>query len=173
MASFPIIKIARIFIEDDAKMIAFSNGDVLYYCYWYGRYRRLSNKSFVATNLKKCLCPNGKPTYPDDTLIYHVGDIYEVVELNKKDNLTIVKVSKHEIPSDADGILCDFSYSAINKGLSNGSVSSTKSIIVNLYFNDGSRASINATSDPIWLDAEAGMQVEHFTFKSLNFYNLL
>ena len=104
-----------------------------------------------------------------------MGDNYELVELEKKSpTLTIVKVSKHEIPADCGMVEnLDFSYSSFDKHHFADVSIDGKRIIFNLYFDDGSKASIDALGDPIWLDAKVGMKVEHFSFKSLHIYNLL
>lgn len=95
---------------------------------------------------------------------------------------TIKKVSIHEVTSEFTASMNgDFSYKwahfIINKGKAEGSISGSAKggtrTIVNIFFENGKKATIEASSDPIWLDAEPGMQVEHYRFGDKNFYNLL
>ena len=170
-----IIKIDRSLVNNENTTICLSNGDILYYSLFWCEWRKLSNKSKVVTNFKRYIYDSkGEKNHPDGALVYKSGDNYELVELEKKNNLTIVKVSKHEISSEVGAFIkCDFSYSSFNKACFNKNGLLAKNIILNIYFDDGSNASINALDDPIWLDAKAGMSVEHFTFKTLNIYKLL
>jgi len=95
---------------------------------------------------------------------------------------TIKKVSVHEVTSEFTASMNgDFSYKwanfIINKGEAKGSISGSAKggmrTIVNIFFDNGKYATIEASSDPIWLDAEPGMQVEHYRIGDKNFYNLL
>lgn len=170
MIQCQIVKIDRCTWKDEDRVICLSNGEVLCYGgFWVERWYRLSDKSEVITDF------NHYEKYPEGTLVYKVGDNYELAKLEKKElNLTIEKISKHEILADYGTIgKLDFSYSSFSKCYFNDGSLEGKRVIVNLYFDDGSKASIDALNDPIWLDAKVGMKVEVFTFKSLHIYNLL
>ena len=116
--------------------------------------------------------------YPQGTLVYKSGNNYELVNLQKRGVLTIKKVSTHQVSSEFNASLNgDFSYRSFIVGRGSGSLRGSASggtrTIVNVFFDNGTSATIEASKDPIWLDAEAGMKVEHSTYKSINIYKLL
>lgn len=175
MKQCQFVKVDRCTMRDGDWVICLSNGEVLCYGgFWSPEWHRLSDKSKVVTDFSE-RTHKKHPEFPEGTLVYKMGDNYELAELEKKSpTLTIVKVSKHEIPAYC-GIIgkLDLSYSSFNKRRFTDNHTAGKRIIVNLCFDDGSKASIDALDDPIWLDADVDMKVEHFSFKSLHIYNLL
>ncbi len=155
-------------IENETEFISLSNGEVLYYGgFWITMWRRLADDSKVIINFGS----HGLKGYPEGTLVYKAGDSYQIVKLKQLADLTISDISQHEVSSDCD-ISCDFSYTSFNKGSINN-ICCSKHIIINILFNDGTRASVSASDDPVWLDAKVGMKVQHYTFKAINVYNLV
>ena len=155
-------------IENETEFISLSNGEVLYYGgFWITMWRRLADGSKVIIDLGS----HGLKRYPEGTLFYKAGDSYHITKLKQLSDLTICDISQHEVSSDCD-ISCDVSYTAFNKR-SNNNICCSKHIIINILFNDGTRASISASDDPVWLDAKVGMKVQHYTFKAMNVYSLV
>ena len=103
---------------------------------------------------------------------------YTRVSLQKVGTYTIKKVSVHDVNSEFTASMkADFSYRSFlyrrASGSASGSAKGGTRTIVNIFFENGKKATIEASSDPIWLDAEPGMQVEHYRIGDKNFYNLL
>ncbi len=116
--------------------------------------------------------------YPSGTLVYKSGMTYDLVNLQKRGILTIKKISSHQVSSEfSASIKGDFSYHSFIIGNGSGSIRGSASggtrTIVNVFFDDGTYATIEASKDPIWLDAEPGMNVEYSTYKDMNIYKLL
>ncbi len=160
--------IVGVTIENGTGFISLSNGEVLY-CGGLGitKWRRLADDSRVIIDFGS-RDPN---EYPEGTLVYKAGDSYQIVKLKQLADLTISDISQHEVSSDCD-ISCDFTYSSFNKRSINN-ICCSKHIIINILFNDGTRASVSASDDPVWLDAKVGMKVQHYTFKAMNVYSLV
>ena len=108
---------------------------------------------------------------------------YTRVSLQKVGTYTIKKVSVHEVTSEFTASMNgDYSYKWAHvliagggkaKGSVSGSAKGGPRTIVNIFFENGKKATIEASEDPIWLDAEPGMQAEHYQLGDKNFYNLL
>ena len=111
------------------------------------------------------------------------GNTYTRVSLQKVGTYTIKKVSVHEVTSEFTASMSgDYSYKWAHvliagggkaKGSISGSAKGGTRTIVNIFFENGKKVTIEASQDPIWLDAEPGMQVEHYRIGTNNFYNLL
>ena len=96
---------------------------------------------------------------------------------------TIQMASVHEVNSDFSANMnVDFSYKLAFVVLAGGGKATSQAIgsakggsrtIVNIFFDNGKKITIEASTDPIWLDAEPGMQVEHYRIGSKDYYNLL
>lgn len=120
--------------------------------------------------------------YPQGTLVHKSegGLIYRLVNLKKIGTYTISKARIHEVNSEMiSSMSADYSYRmwmlayAKGTGKQKETSSGGTRTIVNLFFSNGQNATIEASSDPIWLDAEEGMQVEHWQWKDYNVYKLL
>ena len=123
----------------------------------------------------------------DKTFIYHVGKTYWVETINHKKTHTIKKVTVREVSRENEAELNgDFSYNGFlalwrgigggigkAKGKVSGSMRGGKKTVVNVFFEDGGYASINASDDPIWLEAESGMKVELYKLRDTKIYKLI
>lgn len=154
-----------------SQTMCLSNGDILTYSLQWGVWEN-EDKSPTQANFVV-----GK-NYPAGTLVYKSGNNYEVINLQKTGTLIIKKVATHQVSSDFNASLKgDFSYHSFIVGNGSGSIRGSASggtrTIVNVFFDNGTSATIEASKDPIWLDAEAGMKVEHHVYKDMNIYKLL
>ena len=117
--------------------------------------------------------------YAEGTLVQKIGKLYRLVNLRKVGQYTIDRIRIHEITAEqAETMSGDFTYkryawSGKAKGQIKSSSSGGSRTIVNIYFTNGKHATIEASKEPIWLDAEKGMQVEHYQWGNDNVYNLL
>lgn len=159
-----------------SQTICLSNGDIIKYdgafqC-WYNpdigdRYNAQCITTFVPGR-----------NYASGTLVYKAGRNYEVIALQKRGTLTIKKTATHQVNSEFNASLKgDFSYHSFIVGNGSGSIRGSASggtrTVVNVFFDNGTSATIDASKDPIWLDAEAGMKVEHHVYRNMNIYKLL
>ncbi len=106
------------------------------------------------------------------------GNTFTRVSLQKVGTYTIKKVSIHDVNSEFTASMkADFSYRSFlyrrASGSASGSAKGGTRTIVNIFFENGKKVTLEASEDPIWLDAEPGMQVEHYRIGDKNFYNLL
>ena len=123
----------------------------------------------------------------DSTFIYHIGHTYWVETVTYESTLMIKSVKVHEVKSETSASLNgDFSYNSFlalwkgigggigrSKGHISGSLQGGTKTIVNLIFENGTFASIEAAADPIWLDAMAGMKVKLYKLRNTKLYVLL
>lgn len=155
--------------------IYLSNGDVIKYdnysSYWY-------IDGSCCHHHGKCMTSfiPGR-NYPSGTLVYKSGKSYDIVDLQNMGTLTIKKVTVHQVSSEfSASIKGDFSYHSfiIGNGSGNirGSATGGRRTIVNVFFDNGMAATIEASSEPLWLDAEPGMKVEHYRYRDINVYKL-
>ncbi|MBQ8871035.1 MAG: hypothetical protein IJ019_06650 [Alphaproteobacteria bacterium] len=155
-------------------MVYLSNGDVLMW-YIHNCWELQTPKGYKPVHSTLIA---GKD-YPVGTLIYKSGNNYEVVNLHKVGIYTIKKVKAHDVSSEYDASLNGhFSYGGflgIHNGSGNisGKLSGGVKTVVNIFFENGKTATIDASKEPIWLDVEYGMKVEHYTYKGMNIYKLL
>lgn len=96
---------------------------------------------------------------------------------------TIKKASVHEVNSEFSANMnADLSYKCFFVILTGGGKATSQATgsakgglrtIVNIFFDNSKNITIEASTDPIWLDAEPGMQVEHYRIGNRDCYNLL
>lgn len=156
-------------------IICLSNGDILRYSEQWGGWQNEEQRG--CSKICQANFVFGKK-YPEGTLVYKAGNNYELVNLQKRGILTIKKVSPHQVSSEFNSYLKgDFSYSSFligyGRGHINGSASGGTRTVVNVFFDNGTSATMEASQDPIWMDAEPGMKVEYYSFKDMNIYKLL
>ncbi len=113
------------------------------------------------------------------SLIEKRGHSYTAVTMKKISDKIIKYAKIHQVSEDFNASLYgSFSYTSflsISKaiGRAKGEASGGKKTIVNVVFTDNTSASIEASEDPIWLEAAAGMKVEHYKCGTCNIYKLL
>lgn len=172
----------------DGSYVYLSNGQILRYCLSTNEWGKVTTKGWVLFDEGET-CSNKVATFPVTLGANNlVGqkfqkryDTFTPVTLQKVGTYTIKKVSVHEVTSEFTASMNgDFSYKGafiMNRAKAKGSVSGSAKggprTIVNIFFENGKKATIEASEDPIWLDAEPGMQAEHYRFGDKNFYNLL
>lgn len=154
-----------------SQTMCLSNGDILTYSLQWGVWEN-EDKSPTQANFTL-----GK-NYPAGTLVYKAGNNYEVINLQQRSTLTITKVSPHQVSSEFNASLSgSFSYNSFIFGHGFGNIKGRAfggtRTIVNVFFDNNTSATIEASQDPIWLDAEPGMKVVHYTYKNMNIYKLL
>ncbi len=166
-------------LEYNHSKICFSDGS----CMYYQNDRTISNKGWLyiaSDNSYRCMVnfPVTLGSNIKGNKYQKHGNTFTRVSLQKVGTYTIKKVSVHEVTSEFTASMnADFSYRGFFYRRANGSASGSAKggprTIVNIFFENGKKATIEASSDPIWLDAEPGMQVEHYRIGTKNFYNLL
>ena len=173
-----IVKVEMEGISPDTRVhaIYLSNGDVLFSYGSNDWMRRVPDKKTVDADFINCR------HYAQGTLVHKSegGLIYRLVDLKKIGTYTISKARVHEVNSEMiSSMSADYSFKmwallhAKGTGKERAASSGGTRTIVNLFFSNGKNASIEASSDPIWLDAEQGMQVEHWQWGDYNVYKLL
>lgn len=116
--------------------------------------------------------------YAEGTLVQKTGKLYRLMNLKKVGTYTIDRVRVHNVTAEQAATMSgDFTYRRYVAAKAEGKIKSSSSggsrTIVNVYFTNGKYATIEASKDPIWLDAEKGMQVEHYQWSDDNVYKLL
>jgi len=136
----------------------------------------------IKTNL-----PNFREVSKDKDFIYHVGKLYLVETITYKGTLTIKSATVHEVKTETSAALNgDFSYNgflAFWKGIGggigkargkiSGSMRGGQKTVVNLIFDNGTYASIEASDEPIWLEAKTGMKVKLYKLRDAKLYELI
>ena len=166
-------------LEYNHSTICFSDGSWMYY----QNDRTISNKGWVhISSDSRCRCMVSFPVTLGSNIkgnkYQKHGNTFTRVSLQKVGTYTIKKVSVHDVNSEFTASMkADFSYRSFlyrrASGSASGSAKGGTRTIVNIFFENGKKATIEASEDPIWLDAEPGMQVEHYRIGDKNFYNLL
>ncbi len=113
------------------------------------------------------------------TLIEKRGRSFTTVTMKKLPD-KIIKYAKirqvsDEFNASLYGCFGYNSFLSISKGIGRvkGEASGGKRTVVNVVFTDNSSTSIEASEDPIWLEAKANMKVEHYKCGTYNIYKLL
>jgi len=174
------------------KQVLLSNGHYLYrkgnHLHLYGAMALppsiswLNSKGKIKTNLS-----DFRDVPKDKAFIYHVGQTYWVETISYKGTLTIKSVKVHEVKRETsaslngdfshDGFLALFKGTGGGYGNANGKISGSMrggtKTVVNLVFDNGTYASIEAADEPIWLDAEAGMKVKLYKLRDTKLYELI
>ena len=171
-------------LEYNHSIICFSDGSWMYY----QNDRTISNKGWVyiaSDDRHRCMVnfPVTLGSNIKGNKYQKHGNTFTRVSWQKVGTYTIKKVSVHEVTSEfAASMSGDYSYKWAHvliagggkaKGSISGSARGGTRTIVNIFFENGKKVTIEASQDPIWLDAEPGMQVEHYRIGTKNFYNLL
>ena len=171
-------------LEYNHSKICFSDGS----CMYYQNDRTISNKGWLyiaSDNSYRCMVsfPVTLGSNIKGNKYQKHGNTFTRVSLQKVGTYTIKKVSVHEVTSEFTASMSgDYSYKwayviiaggGKAKGSISGSAKGGPRTIVNIFFENGKKVTIEASEDPIWLDAEPGMQVEHYRIGDKNFYNLL
>ena len=156
----------------DRSVVYLSNGDILSWA-WTATWKLIHPDEYTVTSdLKQGY------NYPEGTLVQKTGKLYKLIDLKKVGVYTIERVRTHTVTAEqAENMAGDFSYRRLLYARANGKIRSSASggsrTIVNVYFTNGQYATIEASDDPIWLDAEKGMQVEHYQWSNVNVYKIL
>ena len=167
--------------------VTLSNGDILEYCaYETGALLPKANPGYRGWILLDKDGYHGKKVNFSTRIGYNIrgakyqkyGNTYTPFHPERVGIYTIKKVSIHDVNSEFTASMnADFSYRGFfyrrASGSASGSAKGGTRTIVNIFFENGKKATIEASSDPIWLDAEPGMQVEHYQVGNQNYYNLL
>lgn len=168
-----IVSVVRCDCKDGYSKVYLSNGEVLDQG-WLNNWILIYPDEYdVTTDLVR-----GRK-YAEGTLVQKTGKLYKLVDLKKVGVYTIDRVRTHTVTAEqAESMAGDFSYRGIftyrrAEGKIKSSVSGGSRTIVNVYFTNGQYATIEASNDPIWLDAEKGMQVEHYQWSNVNVYKIL
>ena len=169
-----IVSIVRCDVIEPGKRskVYLSNGDILSWA-WLAEWDLIYPDEYtVNSDLKQGYY------YPEGTLVQKTGKLYKLVNLKKVGTYTIERVRTHTVTAEqAETMAGDFSYRRLLHGRADGKIRSSASggsrTIVNVYFTNGEYATIEASTDPIWLDAEKGMQVEHYQWSNVNVYKIL
>lgn len=107
------------------------------------------------------------------------GLFYTMVSMYKVSDKTIKYAKIRQVSSEFNASLYgSFSYGTFlsiggGRGNISGNASGGKRTLVNIVFTDNTSTSIEASEDPIWLEAAAGMKVEHYKCGTCNIYKLL
>lgn len=113
------------------------------------------------------------------SLIEKRGCVYTAVTMKKVSDKIIKYAKIHQVSKDFNASLYgSFSYGTFlsiggGSGSISGNASGGKRTLVNIVFTDNTSTSIEASEDPIWLEAAAGMKVEHYKCGTCNIYKLL
>ena len=141
-----------------------------------------NDDEYIKTNLS-----DFRDVPKDKCFIYHIGKTYWVETISYKGTLTIKSVKVREVKRETSASLNgDFSYDSFfalfegtggGGGSANGKISGSMrggtKTVVNLIFDNGTYASIEASDEPIWLEAEAGMKVKLYKLRNTKLYELI
>ncbi len=117
-------------------------------------------------------------SYPKGTLVQKTGCVYTLVRLHKIADKVIKYASTREVSSAFSGEMSgSFSYGSFlaiggGSGSISGQFSGGTKTVVNVVFTDNSSCSIDVSADPLWLEAQKGMNVEHYRAGTYNVYKL-
>ena len=114
----------------------------------------------------------------DKTFIYHTGNVYLLASMNYERTYTIKEITVREVKRENEASLNgNFSLTSFfflhSKGKISGSMRGGTKSVVNVFFENGGYASIDASDDPIWLEAKAGMKVKLYILRDTKLYELI
>lgn len=113
------------------------------------------------------------------TMIEKKGQVYSEVSIKKITQKKIKYAKIRQVSSEFIASLSGcFSYQTFlsvgaGKARVNGKSSGGTKTVVNIVFTDNSYACIEASDDPIWLEAAPDMMVEYYKCGTYNIYKLL
>jgi len=149
-----------------------SDGDVLFF-YPNGKVWNRHKQQLIQGDLKI----GGH--YQIGTYIEKCGDEYNIVSLLKVSDKKIRYVKIREVSAEFSGSINGvWSYGSFlgligrGRGYISNEISGGKKTVVNVVFTDGIAVSIDASEDPIWLEAAVGMTAEHYTLGHKDIYKL-
>ena len=162
-----------------------SNGEFLFFHHTHGGHAMGWTKQkepYMRKYLKTNFWQAKKNLSKDKYVVYHVGDCYWLEPIVYKGTLIIKEAKVREIKKEYKGSLNgDFSYDSFWLGLTgggggrgkiSGSMSGGTKTVVNIIFENGTYASIDASDDPIWLETKKGMKVKHYKVRDTKLYKL-